>query len=70
MFFMSIPDGNVSLIMMPMQENINVDWSQNLVRLSLLNRAGNSLIGFPRKSLVFCPKLSNLNDWLTIAHFL
>ena len=28
---------------------------QNLFKLS---RAGNSLIGFPRESLAFCPKMS------------
>ena len=43
-------------------------------------RAGNSLIGFLRESLVLCPKMcdslirsflvSNLSDSLTIAHFL
>ena len=29
-------------------------------------RAGNSLSGFPSESLVFCPKMSDLSDSLTL----
>ena len=29
-----------------------------LILCNLINRAGNSLIGFPSESLVFCPKMS------------
>ena len=41
--------------------------NKKMKRRAPLSRAGNSLIGVPRESIVFCPKMS---DSLTIAHLL